>query len=322
MNQESSLPVRHRLNLKDQRALLCIIIVAMVVLVSIINTKFIDITNIIQIFQQISVLGILTLAMTLLLVSGGIDLSIGNIMVLSAICMSSLITSGCDFVLSLLAGIGVALLCGALNGAIIAKSRCVPLIITLGTSQVFYGLSLTISEGRIMSFKGTLSGIGSTRIAGIFPVMLFFLIAMLVISYILLNRTKFGRRIVAIGGNEKNAYLSGIQVDRYKILIYLIAGIYCGIAAIVFSARLDSVSASAGSGYETNALTAAIIGGCTFEGGRGTVSGSFLGCLFMGIITNAMNLLRVESYTQTIVTGIIIVVAVVLSNLSNLRERG
>ena len=308
------------LNIKDQRILLIFVIIGIMVVVSIINPKFIEIRNIIQIFQQISVVGILTLAMALLLISGGIDLSIGNLMVLSAISMATAVSAGMALPLAILIGIIVAIACGALNGFIIAKSRCIPLVISLGTSQVFYGISLTISGGRIMSFNGMLDGIGSTKIAEVFPVMLFFLIAMIFVAYVLLNRTKYGRRLVAIGGNERNAYLSGINVDTHKIGIYMISGLFCGIAAIVFSARLDSVSASAGSGYETDALTAAIIGGATFEGGRGTISGAFLGALFMGIVKNAMGILRVESYTQTIITGIIIVIAVVLSNLSNLKK--
>ena len=320
MSEERALKKKSGLNFKDQRILLAFVIVGIVIVVSIINPKFIELKNIIQIFQQISVMGILTMAMALLLISGGIDLSIGNLMVLSAICMSTLIASGVALPLAILVGIIVAIACGALNGFIIAKSKCVPLIISLGTSQIFYGISLTISGGRIMSFNGTLDAIGSTKIADVFPVMLFFLIAMIFVAYVLLNRTKYGRRLVAIGGNEKNAYLSGINVDMHKIGIYIISGLFCGVAAIVFSARLDSVSASAGSGYELNALTAAIIGGITFEGGRGAISGAFLGCLFMGVVTNAMNILRVESYTQTIVTGIIIVIAVVLSNINNLRK--
>lgn len=131
----------------------------------------------------------------------------------------------------------------------------------------------------------------------------------------------FGQRIVAIGGNEKNAFLSGINVDRYKIMIYSIAGFYCSVAAVIFSSRIDSITANAGIGYETSALTAAIIGGVTFDGGKGTVFGAFLGCVLMGVISNAMNILKVNSYVQTIITGLIIVVAVVLSNVNNIRRK-
>jgi ribose transport system permease protein len=307
--------------LKDQRILLALVILLIVAVVSIINPRFIAVKNLITIFQQISVIGILTMAMSMLLIGGGIDLSIGNIMVLSGVVMARVLGDGGGVLSAVALGVLVGIACGLLNGAVIAKSKCIPLIITLGTSQVFYGLALTISGGRIMSFGGAFNAVGKTRLFDVFPVMLFVLIFMVVVSYVLMNRTRFGRRIVAIGGNEKNAFLSGIHVTKYKILIYGIAGFFCSIAAIIFSARIDSITANAGAGYETSALTAAIIGGVTFDGGKGTISGAFLGCVLMGVISNAMNILQVETYIQTIITGGIIVSAVVLSNINNMKKK-
>lgn len=314
--------MKHRKRfLKDQRILLALVILLIVAVVSIINPRFIAVKNLITIFQQISVIGILTMAMSMLLIGGGIDLSIGNIMVLSGVVMARVLGDGGSVMTAVALGVLVGIACGLLNGAVIAKSKCIPLIITLGTSQVFYGLALTISGGRIMSFGGAFNAIGKTRLFDVFPVMLFVLIFMVVVSYVLMNRTRFGRRIVAIGGNEKNAFLSGIHVTKYKILIYGIAGFFCSVAAIIFSARIDSITANAGAGYEASALTAAIIGGVTFDGGKGTISGAFLGCVLMGVISNAMNILQVETYIQTIITGGIIVSAVVLSNINNMKKK-
>lgn len=311
---------RTRWILRDQRMMLAMVILLIITVISLVNPRFIALKNIITILQQISVLGILTMAMSLLLISGGIDLSVGNIMILSGVVMSRVMMLGGDVLPAVLAGLLTGALCGVLNGVIIAKSRCIPLIITLGTSLMFYGTALTISEGRIMSFRGRLNGL-KYRIFEVFPVMLLVLLGMILIAYFLLNITKFGRRIVAVGGNEKNAFLSGIPVERYKIAVYALAGFFCAVASLVFAARIDSITANGGAGYETRALTAAIIGGVTFEGGRGTVSGAFLGCLLMGVISNAMNILQVTSYTQTIVTGLIIVSAVVLSNIHNIGKR-
>lgn len=311
---------RTRWILRDQRMMLAMVILLIITAISLVNPRFIALKNIITILQQISVLGILTMAMSLLLISGGIDLSVGNIMILSGVVMSKVMMLGGDVLPAVLAGLLTGALCGVLNGVIIAKSRCIPLIITLGTSLMFYGTALTISEGRIMSFRGRLNGL-KYRIFEVFPVMLLVLLGMILIAYFLLNITKFGRRIVAVGGNEKNAFLSGIPVERYKIAVYTLAGFFCAVASLVFAARIDSITANGGAGYETRALTAAIIGGVTFEGGRGTVSGAFLGCLLMGVISNAMNILQVTSYTQTIVTGLIIVSAVVLSNIHNIGKR-
>lgn len=311
---------RTRWILRDQPMMLAMVILLIITAISLVNPRFIALKNIITILQQISVLGILTMAMSLLLISGGIDLSVGNIMILSGVVMSKVMMLGGDVLPAVLVGLLTGALCGVLNGVIIAKSRCIPLIITLGTSLMFYGTALTISEGRIMSFRGRLNGL-KYRIFEVFPVMLLVLLGMILIAYFLLNITKFGRRIVAVGGNEKNAFLSGIPVERYKIAVYALAGFFCAVASLVFAARIDSITANGGAGYETRALTAAIIGGVTFEGGRGTVSGAFLGCLLMGVISNAMNILQVTSYTQTIVTGLIIVSAVVLSNIHNIGKR-
>jgi ribose/xylose/arabinose/galactoside ABC-type transport system permease subunit len=267
------------------------------------------------------VLGILTMTMSLLLISGNIDLSIGHCMVLCGIVMGHLVNNGVPMNVAALAGIGVGALCGLFNGLIVSFSKCIPLIITLGTGQIFYGLSLTISRGRILSFQGELNFIGRTRIFDVFPIMLFFLCFVRAVSSFLMNYTRYGRRSVAIGSNEQNAFLSGIKVQFYKISLYTLGGIFCGIAAIIFAARIDSVTAGAGGGYETRALSAAIIGGITFAGGKGTVSGAFLGCLLMGVINNALNILRVPSYTQVIISGAIIVSAVVLSNLKNIMRK-
>ncbi|EGG91466.1 hypothetical protein HMPREF0491_02149 [Lachnospiraceae oral taxon 107 str. F0167] len=311
----------NKIILKDQRMLLLFVIFAIIACVTVINPKFITIKNIVTIFGQISVIGVLTMAMSMLLISGGIDLSLGNIMALSSVVMAALLAKGQNIFIVIFCGVITGLVCGLLNGLIIAKSKCIPLIITLGTSQIFYGLSLTISKGRIMSFSGVFDVLSKTKFFGVFPAMLIVLILMIILAYILMNKTIVGKRLMAIGGNEKNAYLCGIEIDKYKILIYSLSGIFCSVAAIVFSARIDSVTANAGLGYETSALTAAIIGGVTFEGGKGSIAGAFLGCILMGVISNAMNILQVETYIQTIITGIIIAAAVVFSNVASMRGR-
>jgi len=147
------------------------------------------------------------------------------------------------------------------------------------------------------------------------------MLAIVLFMYVLLNKTRFGRRIVAIGGNERNAYLSGIKVDLYKILTYGISGAIVSVAGLIFAARLNPITPNAGAGYELDALVAAVIGGVTFDGGRGTVLGAFLGCLLTGIISNALDILGVDAYIKIVITGAIIVGAVVLSNIEKLRRR-
>lgn len=307
--------------MKDQRFILVIVIILLVIIVSIINPKFIRLTNIMTILQQISVLGILTMAMAMLLISGNIDLSIGNMMTLSAVVMATALKNGQSLAVGVVLAILVSMLCGLINGVIITKSKCIPLIITLGTSQVFYGASLLITGGSFMSFNGELEFMRKVALFDIIPLMVLLMVLVVVFVHFLINKTKFGRRIFAIGGNEKNAYLSGVKVDLYKILTYVISGGMVAIAGIVFAARMNSIAPAAGSGYELDALVAAVIGGVTFDGGRGTISGAILGCLLTGVISSAMDILGVHAYWKIAVTGTIIVVAVVISNLENIRKR-
>lgn len=306
--------------LRDQRVLLAIVIAIIIVVISVINPNFISLGNIVAIFQQICVLGILTMAMSILLISGGIDLSIGNIMVVCGVVMYVVLNNGMPVAVAVLAGLITGMACGLLNGAIIAKSKCIPLVITLGTSKMFYGIALTVSGGRIMNFGGAFNGL-KTKVLEVFSPMLLVLLVMVLLAYVMMSYTKFGRRVVALGGNEKNAFLSGINVTRYKIAVYAISGLFCAVASIVFVARIDSITSNAGTNYETNALAAAIIGGVTFDGGKGTIGGAFLGCLLMGVISNAMNILGVDTNVQTIITGVIIVGAVVLSNINNIKKK-
>ena len=306
--------------LRDQRVLLAIVIAIIIVVISVINPNFISLGNIVAIFQQICVLGILTMAMSILLISGGIDLSIGNIMVVCGVVMYVVLNNGMPVAVAVLAGLITGMACGLLNGTIIAKSKCIPLVITLGTSKMFYGIALTVSGGRIMNFGGAFNGL-KTKVLEVFSPMLLVLLVMVLLAYVMMSYTKFGRRVVALGGNEKNAFLSGINVTRYKMAVYAISGLFCAVASIVFVARIDSITSNAGTNYETNALAAAIIGGVTFDGGKGTIGGAFLGCLLMGVISNAMNILGVDTNVQTIITGVIIVGAVVLSNINNIKKK-
>ena len=333
------------INFRDQRVLLLVCIVGLGIITFAVNPNFLSPMNIVSLFGQISVIGVMTMGMSKLLLSGSVDLSIGNIMALSGCVMAVLITGttagtaggradtdemaytvlqtdvGITSVpVAIIIGLLVATGCGWLNGFIIQKTKTMSLIITLGMNTVYFGIALLITDGRFMSFKMAFEPLRLTRIGDVVPVTLFFFFAVVVFTFILVNRTKFGRRIVAIGGNEMNARFSGINVDSYKIRTFVIMGLLCGIAAIIYASRLDAIKANSGDGYALEALIAAIIGGVTFDGGKGTISGTFLGVLFMGLIRNSMNMMQVSSNMQYVIMGIIIVVAVIISNLENIRK--
>ena len=310
---------------KDQRLLLLILIVVIAIVVGSVNPRFLEIKNIITILQQVSVLGLITLGIAMLMLSGGLDLSVGNIMIMSGCTIAVLINRNLGnpviVPVAVALGIAIATAAGMLNGFIIAKSRCMPLIISLGMSGIYYGIALLISGGDYMSFKLAFEPLRALRLAGIVPINTIIFLCMVLVCYVLVNRSKYGRRIVAIGGNEQAAWLSGIKVDIYKITTYAISGLLCGIASILYASRLDSITAGSGAGYELNALTASIIGGVTFDGGKGSVLGAFLGVIFMGLVANAMNVLSIPSPFQTVISGAIVVVAVIISNIDHLRKK-
>lgn len=304
---------------RNQSFFLITVIIGLSLLFGIINPRFLSKGNIFAIFQQIAVLGICTMSMTLLLVSGGIDLSIGSMIGLSTVIICTLVMNGTNVYVAVLLGFSTSVACGLINGIIISKSKCIPLIVTLGMSYVYYGLALVISQGLFLTLKGKFQFLGRGRVLGI-PIPMIILILMVLGTHFLLKNTKYGRRIVAMGGNEQMAFLSGINVDRLKIINYTLSGAIIGVASLVLVSRLGNVLANVGEGYELRALASAIIGGVTFEGGRGTVLGAFLGVILMGIIQNGLNILNVSSYFQTFTIGIIIVIAVIVSNIEKIRK--
>jgi len=307
---------KRRNPLKDQRILLSLVIVLIVIVVSIIKPAFLKINNIFSILQQISVLGVLTMAMGLLLLGGGIDLSMGNMMALACVTMATIINTHPDlpyvFPLALVTGILMATAAGTLNGIIIAKSKCLPLIITLGTSQMFYGIGLLIAGGSFQSFFKYFDFLRKVKLFDVVPLMVLLMLLVVAVVYVLVQRTRFGRRIIAIGGNEKNAYLSGINVDLHKIRTYGLSGLLVGVASCILAGRLNSITAVAGQGYELDAIAAVVIGGTSLSGGEGTITGTIIGAFVMSVLTNGLRILSVPQEWQMVVTGTILVFAVYL----------
>jgi len=321
MTEARKLPAgrQARVLLSDSRFLLFLIMLGISLITQAVNPRFFTVNNIISILQQVAVMGMLTMGMVLLLLTGLSDLSIGMNMTLCAICISLVITATNNVFLAILVGVAVGGVCGLFNGVIVSKTKCLPLIITIGTTNVFSGLALVLSQGRFLNFKGKFNFL-RTRMFDVFPLSLLFMAAMVVIMAFIIRRTRFGRRCVAVGSNGAAAYLAGIRVDFYKIMAYVIMGFICGLSSVVFVSRLDSIVADAGSSYSLKVLSAAIIGGVTFEGGRGTVLGAVIGVLFIGVVSNVMTILNINTYWQTALNGVITVAAVIVSNIHNMKR--
>jgi len=258
--------------------------------------------------------------MTFVIITGGIDLAVGSVLAFSGVVMASSLQSGIPLPLALLIGLGVGLLCGVVNGLLITIGRLPPFIATLGMMSVARGAALMFTEGRpISGFSEGFRSIATGEILRI-PAPVVIMIVVYVIAHFVLKRTKLGRYTYAIGGNEEAALLSGINVRLNKTLVYGIAGLLSGLAAILLTARLNSAQPIAGMSYELDAIAATVIGGTSLLGGEGTVSGTLIGALIMAVLRNGLNLLSVSSFFQQVVIGSVIILAVLIDMA--LKRRG
>ncbi|NCD33185.1 MAG: ABC transporter permease [Spartobacteria bacterium] len=292
-------------------------LVILVVISAFASPHFLQTRNILNILRQVSYTGIIALGATLVIISGGIDLSVGPMTALVGGCsiMALNLTSGGPFGLfvAIIAGLFAGCIAGALNGLIVTKGRIAPFIVTLGTMSVFRSLALYISgAGEFRSNSELYSEIGSGRFLTIpIPVWTFFVLA--VLFHILLNNTRYGRYVCAVGSNEQVAVYSAIKVNLIKFFGYVLTGLTVGVSAILLSSRMNSISSSnAGMFYELDAIAAVVIGGTPMSGGTGTIYGTVIGAVILGIVNNMLNMMGVSPYLQGAVKGLIIISAVLL----------
>lgn len=306
--------------LKFQPVILLLVIIALIIGVSSINKNFISPTNILAIGQQIAVLGIATMAATMLLKAGLFDLSSAGNISLTCVLVALLISNKTATPIAVLAGVCVSLLMGAVNGIIISTTKTSPLIITLGMNYAYSGAALALTGGVFIGLKGEFAYLGNGKILKI-PVSIIVFLIVVIITFVVIRYSRYGRRLTAIGNNPEVAFLAGVNVNKYIIANYTICGGIFGLAGLVLLSRLGSVVSSVGAGYELRSIAAAIIGGISVTGGKGSVFGAFLGVILMGILANGMNILNINSYYQNIVLGVVIVTAVIVSNIDSMRKR-
>ncbi|MCL2852163.1 MAG: ABC transporter permease [Defluviitaleaceae bacterium] len=305
-----------------------LVLIIMVIGLSIIQPAFRSMANIINILNQTAIFGIMAVGLTFVIISGGIDLSVGSVLALSGVIMGAMaqISTASNpiwetvgpfpFILCLVAALAVGSSCGAVNGSLIAKTRIPPFIATLGMMTVARGLALIVTGGRpVSNLDPGFNTIGS-RIGNI-PVPVIIYGAVIVVCWILLNNTKFGKSVYALGSNRAAAEISGINVKATLIKVYMLSGFLAALAAIVFSARTLSAHPGAGTGYELTAIAAATIGGTSHSGGIGTMWGAVVGALILAVMRNGLTLLGVHAHWQVIAEGVIIVVAVIIDMRKN-----
>ena len=310
-----------------------LVLVAMVVAMSFMSPVFMSQDNLLNVVRQVSVIGLISLGVTLVIISKGIDLSSGSTLALAAVMAASFGQAG-DWAakmypgipeLPVIAPILVALLVGTLvglvNGFLVAKTGIPAFIATLGTYVSVRGLALLYSDGRpVSTLTSSYQFIGQGYVFGIpVPVLLFILLAL--ITWVLLNHTKFGKNIYAIGGNIVAAEVSGVNVQKNLIKIYMYAGMLAGLAGLVLSARLNTGQPGMGVAYELDAIAATTIGGTSHSGGIGTIQGAVVGALILGVLNNGLNLMGVSAYWQQIIKGGIIVAAVIIDMRKNAKKK-
>lgn len=273
---------------------------------------FLTVSNLLNVAQQISINAIIAVGMTFVIITAGIDLSVGSLVAFSGVVLASVLQAGVPLPIAILVGLGVGLFCGMINGLLITHGRLPPFISTLGMMSVARGAALLYTKGRPVSgFSENFRYLATGEIFHI-PVPVIIMGVVYIIAHFVLNRTKLGRYAYAIGGNEEAAILSGINVKLYKTMVYALCGLLSGLAALILTARLNSAQPIAGNMYELDAIAATVIGGTSLMGGEGTVLGTLIGALIMGVLRNGLNLLGVSSFIQQIVIGSVIIIAVLM----------
>lgn len=289
------------------------------IIVSILNPRFLSINNLLNVLRQTSVNSVIAIGMTLVILTGGIDLSVGSILALTGAFCASLISMGVTPVIAIIIALLMGLVFGLFNGFLISVAKLQPFIVTLVTMTLLRGATLVFTDGKPIPVRNggdLFDNIGGGYLFNV-PIPIYIMILLFIGGYYLLNHTKFGRYIYAIGGNEEATKLSGINTAKFKTMVYGVCGLLSALAGIVVTSRLGSAQPTAGSGYELDAIAAVVLGGTSLSGGYGRITGTALGAVIIGVLGNALNLLDVSSYYQMMIKAAVILVAVLIDKKSH-----
>ncbi len=304
-------------HLLNSLTLTSLILIAMVVTFSIISPHFLTKANIYNIFEQNVVFGIMACGMAFMIITGGFDLSVGSTAALAGMVVALILKSYPEALLfAILAGLGIGAVAGLCNGLLISKVGINPFITTFGMMVVIRGMVFGFTEGRSIydfPFKYNIIGMGKI---GVFSIPLMIWVFIVVVCYVILRYTQFGQYVYAVGGNEKVAHLSGVDVDRIKILAAIACSVLASLGGIVLVFRVMSALPQAGTMYELYAIAAAVLGGCSLKGGVGSVLGTVIGVLLLGVVINGLHMVGVSAYWEQTITGLIIIAAVALGVIS------
>lgn len=294
-------------------------LIILMIFVSILNPAFLQSNNLLNLMRQLIINGFIALGMTFVILTGGIDLSVGSTLALTSAIFAGLLQNGMNTGLAILIALVLGLVLGLLNGILITKGKLAPFIVTLATMTIFRGLTLVYTDGRPIAGPRddfAFKFLGKGQFLGIPFQVILFILAFLVLRMIL-NKTALGRKIYAVGGNEKASFISGINIDKVKIWVYVISSLMAVLSGLVLTSRLNSAQPTAGAAYEMDAIAAVVLGGTSMTGGSGSLTGTLIGILILGVLNNGLNLLGVSSFYQQIVKGIVILIAVLIDRKRN-----
>ena len=295
-------------------------LVALCVLIAALEPKFLSTGNLAGVARQTAVITIIAMGMTVVMVSGGIDLSVGSMMALAGVAGAFALTSGAPVLAGIAAALAAGAACGLANGVAIAALRIPPFIATLGAMGVYRGVALLATDGKaVVGLPSSFGYLAEGNLLGLVPVPLLIVVAVALLTHFLLSSTRAGRYCYAIGSNVEAARYAGVRVSRYQIMFYVFLGALAGLAGALESARLVTGQPTAGEGYELRVIAAVVIGGGSLGGGQGGVVGTVIGALIMGVLSNGANLLGISSFTQQIVIGTVIVLAVTFDEFQRRR---
>lgn len=309
--------VKKKVNVKElwNRYSTMMILLLMCVVLSFLTPNFLEVNNLLNVLKQISIIAILAAGMTFVILTGGIDLSVGSTVALSGVISVMLSQQGVNAIAAMAAGVAAGMVAGYVNGYLTAKTKLPAFIVTLGSFTYIRGIAYVLSAGYPIVLTDPLfKFFGSGTVLAI-PTPVLIMVLVYAIAFFVLKYTMFGRHVYAIGGNEEAASLTGIKVTANLIKVYMISGLLSGLAGVVLAGRLYSGQPTAGVGFELDAIAAVILGGTSFTGGVGAIQGTIIGALIMGVLSNGLTLLDVSYYWQLVIKGGVIILAVLLDRL-------
>ena len=300
-----------------------IALIILMAVITIINSNFLTANNLLNLLLQVTSNALIAFGMTFVILTGGIDLSVGSILALSSALTAGLLGSGMPVTLAILISLILGCILGMMNGLLISYGKLAPFIVTLATMTIFRGATLVYTNGNPIT-KGLsdtflFQFLGQGYIVGIpFPVIIMFIV--FIVLYVLLHKTAFGKSVYAIGGSEKASYISGVKLNKVKIIIYSISGIMASISGLIITSRLSSAQPTAGASYEMDAIAAVVLGGTSLSGGKGRILGTLIGALIIGVLNNGLNIIGVSAFWQQVVKGVVILIAVLIDRFKVVKQ--